>query len=274
MVDINPNKEVNFYGISERSSSEDMLDFHWEEIQRLGFTKIKNAIPAEELKYYQSSIDELYQQQAAQEGGDALAEEIGDADVIRCPLAFDAKYLNLAMNDHIHGLFKKAFGQNYILMMQNGILNKPDRKQPQTSWHRDLNYQHWVSSKPLVMNALFCLDDFTLENGGTVVLPGSHLVADFPSDKFILKHEVGLTAKAGDVLVMDSMVFHRTGYNQSQHSRRAVNHVVGLPFMNQQLDIPTLLNGQYADDPFMHKFLGYRWKAPASVEEWRRIRQA
>lgn len=273
MVNINPNQEVNFHGVREQTQVQSPLDAHLEEFNRLGYTKLEGVLNAEQLAYYQSAIDGLYDKQIEECGGEELARKIGDADNIRCPLALDEKFLDLAINERLHEMFKAIMGDNYILMMQNGILNKPARFQHQTFWHRDLNYQHWTSSTPLVMNALYCIDDFTLENGGTVVLPGSHLLPEFPSKEFVLKNEIGLTAKAGDVLVMNSMMYHRTGYNQSNQNRRAVNHVIGMPFFHQQLDIPSLLDGKFSDDPFLNKFLGYRWKAPASVEEWRKARQ-
>lgn len=39
---------------------------------------------------------------------------------------------------------------------------------------RPVLYQHYVSSSPLAVKALFCVDDFTHENGSTFVLPASH----------------------------------------------------------------------------------------------------
>ncbi len=64
--------------------------------------------------------------------------------------------------------------------MQNGVINRPERVQAQTGWHRDLNYQHWVPSKPLAVSALVCLEDFNVETGGTAFLPSSHKFEAFP----------------------------------------------------------------------------------------------
>src|SRR3546814_5583379 len=38
-------------------------------------------------------------------------------------------------------------------------------------FHRDLPHQHFVSSRPLAINALFCIDAFLEANGATLVVP-------------------------------------------------------------------------------------------------------
>jgi len=44
----------------------------------------------------------------------------------------------------------------FILNQQNGI-NPPGETCNQSAWHRDLPYQHYVSSTPLTINALLCM---------------------------------------------------------------------------------------------------------------------
>jgi len=62
---------------------------------------------------------------------------------------------------------------------------------------------------------------------------------EFPSDSYVRTHEIPLEAPAGSVVVLDGMTFHRAGVNSTKNFvRRAVNNVVGLPFMGQQIDIP------------------------------------
>jgi hypothetical protein len=51
-----------------------------------------------------------------------------------------------------------------------------------------------------------------------------------------------------------------------------VNHVIGLPILSQQIDIPRSLNGKWADDPFLAKYLGYRWNPKPTVVDWRRAK--
>ena len=174
-------------------------------------------------------------------------------------------------------IVRDVLGKNIVLLMQNAIINRPEKKQYQVRWHRDMNYQHWTSSRPLAVNFLVCVDRFYKDGGCTWVLPGSHLHEEFPSDEFVIKNEIPLEADAGSVVLMNAMTFHRSGINISaSYTRRAINHVVGSPFMGQQIDIPRFLlahNEDYSSDPFLNSYLGYQWNPALDAKEWRNKRK-
>ena len=81
-----------------------------------------------------------------------------------------------------------------------------------------------------------------------------------------------MTARPGTFIVMNAMAFHRAGKNSSRDPRRGINHLIGLPFLAQQIDIPRMLDGAHAEDPFLAQYLGYKWGPAASVEAWRSAR--
>jgi ectoine hydroxylase-related dioxygenase (phytanoyl-CoA dioxygenase family) len=153
-------------------------------------------------------------------------------------------------------------------MQQNGIALSPQSSHRQSAYHRDLPYQHFVSSRPLAINALLALDDFNTANGATLVIAGSHKVEGFPSDDVIKRLERPIEVKAGTYLVLDSMTYHRGGTNTTGVPRRAVNNVYVLPFLKQQIVLPRLLAGKYRDDPALARLLGYDSDPPANFEEW------
>ena len=76
-------------------------------------------------------------------------------------------------------------------------------------WHRDFNYLHFTTSKPFGINVFFCIDDFTKDNGGTYLLPGSHKFEKFPGIEYAEKHRYQVEAKAGSAIVFDPMIFHK-----------------------------------------------------------------
>ena len=134
---------------------------------------------------------------------------------------------------------------------------------------RDLNYPHWVASRPLALSVLVYLDDLNTGSGGTVFLPASHRMPEFPSHGLVARYETPVTAKRGSFVVFDSMVFHRAGINCSARIRRGINHVIGVPVLGQQIDIPAMLGSVPPDDPWLAGYLGYRWNPVPSVKEWR-----
>ena len=85
-------------------------------------------------------------------------------------------------------------------------------------------------------------------------MPGSHKFEYFPSPEFAKEYEVQISAKAGSMIVFDSMMFHRTGENTSGRIRRAVSHVFARPIIKQQISLPKVLGGKYSDDPFLFQF--------------------
>jgi ectoine hydroxylase-related dioxygenase (phytanoyl-CoA dioxygenase family) len=261
-------RTVASYGVAEADRGRDELDLKVEELARVGYTLVEGGLGADALDDLRDKLAAVYERQAA----NGALEGSDDADVARCLLAFEDSFLKLAANDALLRLCVRVFGENFVLLQQNGVINRPSGAHYQKRWHRDLPFQHWTASRPIAIAALFCLDDFNPITGGTYALPASHSHEAFPSDAFVHEHEEAMTAPAGTFIVMDAMMFHRAGHNSSAHERRGINHLIGLPFLAQQIDIPGMLDGAHAEDPLLSRYLGYRWRPAPSVEAWRSAR--
>jgi ectoine hydroxylase-related dioxygenase (phytanoyl-CoA dioxygenase family) len=265
---------ISSYGIVEQALAATERDAHIEWIRLSGFSVVPGGCTAEEIEYIARRIDTLLAEQAARAGSiDALAQ-IGEHETLRCCLAHDDAFVRLASNEHVLAICRQLLGDYIVLTQQNAIANPPGRDHHQTACHRDLPYQHFVSSRPLAISALFCVDPFTRENGATVVLPGTHRIEHFPSDNVAREIERPVEAPAGSFLVFDSMLFHRAGYNTSASVRRAVNHVYALPFIGQQISMPDVLKGRYAEDPALRRLFGYDTRPAPSVDDWWARRRA
>jgi len=264
--------QIGTHGIVERFRADDVYDEVAAELRVNGHAILDGGFPPGVVHGLRSALERAYATQVGEMGGDDALRRMGDADIARCVLAYEPEFLAVAAAPALLELAKRVLGPEFVLLQQNGIINRPDRKNALAQWHRDLSYQHWTSSKPLAINALFCLDDFTVENGATFILPGTHHVTAFPPDRFVQKFEKQIEAPAGSYIVLDAMLFHRGGVNRSGGVRRGVNHVIGLPFMAQQIDIPSALAGTGAripDGDALRKYLGFRWAPASSVADWR-----
>jgi ectoine hydroxylase-related dioxygenase (phytanoyl-CoA dioxygenase family) len=131
-----------------------------------------------------------------------------------------------------------------------------------------------VISKPLAITALFAIDDFSEETGGTHVLPFTHKSEVLPSNSYIDSNRVVASASAGSAIIFDSMLFHRAGPNRSQVIRRGVNHVYTTPIIKQNYDFPRALGRQEDLDPFIARLLGYTSQVPLDDKVWRENRAA
>lgn len=256
------------YGVNQQTTLNSLVDSHMEELQINGFSVLEDVLDSKELRICRIKLDEIYETQKTQFGENNL-EKINEQNLVRCPLVYDDFFLNIATNKRVFEVVKKMLGDYFILHLQNGIINKTNEEHHQSSWHRDLPYQNFVSSKPLAIGALYCIDDFTNESGSTFVLPHSHRVEVIPSAQYIEKHSKQILAKAGSVILFDSMLFHKAGYNSASFIRRAINNVYVVPIIKQQINLPMALNGKYSGDEFLSRFLGYQSNSPSSDIEWR-----
>ena len=262
---------VRTFGVKEFSQASSDVERGVEEIKLAGYTILRDVLTSSELDEAREKIDGIYERQVEEVGGTTQLEAINDSHTARCPLAYDDFFLNVARHPRVLQLVEAFLGEYFTLMLQNGVINIPVSGDEQNAgyWHRDLNYQHFVSTRPVSISALFCVDNFSEETGGTRVLPGSHKTEAFPSEEFVRNHETGVNAEAGSVMVFDSMLYHRSGHNRSSGVRRAINHMYTIPFIKQQISLPKILKGRFSDDPFLSKFLGYDSEPDDNVVEFR-----
>jgi ectoine hydroxylase-related dioxygenase (phytanoyl-CoA dioxygenase family) len=262
-------QDLKSYGIREFTQISSSVDGYLEELRINGFATIPNVIEKSTLPVLRDKVDKIYQSQVEEMNTIGDLTEINDANIARALISYDDAFLELAVQPLFLTLAERILGNYFILQMQNGIINLPNQTNYQIAWHRDLNYQHFVSTRPLAISLLVCLDEFSPETGGTFVLPGTHKVEAFPSEQFVSKFEQQVSAEAGSILVMDSMLYHRAGYNRSTRVRRGINHMYCLPFIKQQISLPAALKGKYASDLFLSRLLGYDSEPGSSVSAWR-----
>lgn len=251
------------YGILERTITTDTVQSAIEQINHLGYAVLDPGFSREQIDRFRKIFDATHDRYVAIYGEERL-RQLDEFHGIRLPLAIESEFLKLAKTPVILNVVHRLIQGKFVLNQQNGIINPPGEKYNQAAWHRDLPYQHFVSSRPIAINALYCVDDFTLENGATHVLPASHKREAFPSEAFVNSNEAQVQAPAGSFILLDCMCFHRGGFNQGMHKRRAVNHLYTIPLIRQQIDLVEALQ----DTPLTPEdrdFLGMQYFTPKNV---------
>ena len=262
------------YGINERVAVADDVDAAVESLRTLGYAVVDGGFTAEQLGAFSQGFDAARGAAHAAAGGVEALAKIDEHNTIRAPFAYDRSLLALARNPVILEVCKRLIGGYQILSQQNGVINPPAKTYNQGAWHRDLPYQHVVFSRPMAINALFCLDAFTAENGATMVLPATHKQEEFPSDRFIEASAVQVCAPAGSYIVLDCMLYHCGAPNRTTAERRAVNQVYTSPIIRQQIDLPAFLGKDFTDDAGLRRLLGYEVTTPRSDAEYFATRRA
>lgn len=254
------------YGVLERNHASTAVETAVEAVRTLGYAVLDGGYSAAELAALSQAFDSSRVRHAQSHGAAAL-EAIDEHNNVRLMMALDDAFLRLALNETLIAAVSSLIAGKFVLNQQNGVVNPSRQRYNQGAWHRDLPYQHFLSSTPLAINALFCMDDFTRQNGATFVLPASHKSAAFPSDEFVRRHALQVEARAGQFILLDCMVFHTGGYNASERERRAVNHVFNIPYFKQQIRIP----GNVEADGLparAREILGFDFQEPATVAEF------
>lgn len=260
------------YGASPQTVLDGPIDGHLEELAIRGFTVVPDVVPPNELAEIRKSLDAIYEIQKKEPGDEFTLEQIQEENQVRAPLCYDERFVEIARNPRIIDIVRRCLGNYFLIQLQIGIINAPKTENRQSIWHRDLLYHDYVSTRPLAVSAMLCVDDFNVKTGGTMMIPHTHKVERMPSQEYIAKHAVAIDAKAGSFFIQDSMVFHQAGYNSSDNIRRGINTIYASGLFKQQISLPTQLGGKYADDPFLAMLLGYDAEASDSVLGWRQRR--
>lgn len=264
-----------YYGTNAPSSTESDAARIAELVRIQGYAELPGLLTPEQVHEYSERLDAVYDEQRA-EFAEASLESIGEANVVRFPLAYDSKFLELIRQPTTLDVVRTVLGDYFILHLQNGIIVHPQRTHHQSAWHRDLPYQEFVSSKPLAVNVFYCLEDFNHQTGGTMFLPFSHRQEQLPSKEVLGSIQAQPSIQSGSAVIFDSMLFHRAGDNSSDRIRRGVNHVFTTGILRQQIDLPGWLPRQNPEidqrasaDPELRRILGYDARTAESVRAFR-----
>lgn len=177
-------------------------------------------------------------------------------------------FLQLFESVGIHPYVDRFFGVNYIVNTYGGVINLPMKPSYVCNVHRDI--RTFSGATPTMLNLLVMLDDFTLENGATHLLGGSHRAPDRPSDETFFRDASRAVGTAGSLLFFDSNLWHAAGENRTDRSRRALTIVFTRPNLKQQLDYPRTLGYEFCETltEQMKQIVGYNARVPANLDEW------
>ena len=87
---------------------------------------------------------------------------------------------------------------------------------------------------PFVANAVIAVDDFTVENGATMLVPESHKWHDRPVQQPPDISPIQVEMSAGSMLIWTGALWHGGGANRSDSSRLAIDINFNLSYLRQQ----------------------------------------
>ncbi len=135
------------------------------------------------------------------------------------------------VNDQLLALIEAILGPDFQISGVAAMRPGPgDQRQ-----HMHQDDGHYPIPRPhptLIVNTLIALDPFTVENGGTEVVPQSHLRTDRVNQD---EPTEIVEMPAGALLLWDGALWHRGGGNSTQNSyRRSINVNFNLAWLKQR----------------------------------------
>lgn len=247
------------------------MDVNKKDIKQKGFTVFKGVFEPNFIDEISKSLDNSYKYcRDVQEKNNVDIATIGTVHHLLATKEF-ILYLDLIRkicNSKLHEFISAFFEGNYILNSFGGIINLPKKPSYVTNIHRDIRF--FSGDFPLMLNMLIMVDDFTIKNGATYVLPESHLLDDKPTEKHFYKNSTRTEGTAGDVLFFNSNLWHAAGENFSKIERKAITITFTKPFMKQQMDYCRTLGYKNVENysKKLKQVLGYYARTPQNMDEW------
>jgi hypothetical protein len=243
-----------------------------EDFQGKGFIIFKGAVEGKTIDKINDSLEISYSNARKVQEKNQVDINM-DGTIHHLPAHDDDIYLDFLdwlCKSELHQFIRNYFQGNFILNSYGGLKNLPSKPSYVTKVHRDIRF--FSGDFPLMLNMLVMLDDFTIENGATYVLSGSHKVSAKPDDEtFYLKAD-RVTGTKGDVLFFNSNLWHAAGVNKTQIQRRALTLTFTKPFMKQQLDYSKAIGYDKLKtlSPEIQQLAGYFSRTPSDLNEWYR----
>jgi len=216
---------------------------HLQELEEQGYTLIPDFLSAEQL----TGINSLYDTMLGSHRGRNNFEG-NRTERIYTLVARHRVFQDIAEDRRILALCDALFQPNYLLTASQAIVIGPgETPQP---WHTDDSFYPIPRPRSMVsLSTIVAVEDFTAENGGTEVIPGSHrwddeqLAGDYHSgdtetDPDFSRNLQGMAVPvempAGTCLVFAGTLLHRGGANGSGGTRRAFSNQYCQPWARTQ----------------------------------------
>lgn len=127
----------------------------------------------------------------------------------------------MATHPLILGALDRLLGGRYMLSQPTAISIGPGET-AQNLHTDDSVYPLPRPHDEVVANCMWAMDDFTLENGATHIIPRSHRDAPEPVDRFDYSNTIRAVMPAGSGCLFVGSLFHAGGANHSERDRLGV----------------------------------------------------
>ncbi len=243
------------------------------ELNQQGFTIIPDFLSTAQLHRVNACFDSLLGSNSGRNTFEGV-----NTERIYTLVARDKIFQDIAEDARIMAFCDEFLQPNYQLTASQAIVISPgETPQP---WHTDDSFYPIPRPRAMIsLSTIVAVTDFTKENGGTEVIPGSHLwsdeqiagdysgsdtVGDSNLDARLTGLSTSLEMSAGSCVVFAGTLLHRGGASTGSDNRRAFSNQYCEPWARTQenffLGIPAAEAA--AMSPKIQSLLGYSIHPP------------
>lgn len=229
-----------------------------EEIERDGYVIIENLISPELVAEIKEDLIPRFSYDSGRNNFEGFKTQ-------RLYAFFEKSLICNPLVEHplILGCLDRVFEPNYLLSQLQAINILPGEEQ-QPLHHDDLFYRVPRPRPALGAATIWAIDEFTQQNGATVVIPGSHLWDDRQPTEDDRKNLEPVVMPAGSVVLFLGTLWHAGGANRSDAARLCVSAQYCAPWCRTQENYSLSLSRETVKKCSEHiqRMLGYSIHAP------------
>jgi ectoine hydroxylase-related dioxygenase (phytanoyl-CoA dioxygenase family) len=209
-------------------TNDDLVEAIVEELMHgQGYYVLEDAYDPDTIAKARARIVELTRAQAAAERESSLSTVLGDTDHVWNLVDKGEVFERMVQQPTILAVFSRILGSELKLGSFAARVLTPGAK----AQLPHVDYPYWDlynrETFPRAINAGFfmncqstiMLDDFTVENGATMVAPGTQTLGRFPDQPTFDAKMIQTTGKAGSVMLMTGLLWHGSGTNRTDRNR-------------------------------------------------------
>lgn len=217
---------------------------HIKSIEKNGYTVIENVLTEQECEHFVDLLESDYVNHAdSYANSNSTSHGLNDKGKEKVVFNMHNKhidYFNLFDHKKVFPIINTVLKQgSYNNSEQVNLLNisarNPAPYTPAQQLHLDSNLPG-KDSYPLILVALYMLEDFTEVNGATRFYPGSHRFDRYAEDGRSYPEEVLITGKRGSVVIFNGALWHGSSEKKDDSSRWAIILGYGRWFIKPSFD--------------------------------------
>lgn len=216
-----------------------------EQIKKDGYCVLPQMLSQNQVNNFLTKIKELYKETKNKICQDTPylntnqpnVYNLQNKDINFIKLLFNNKEIEHILIKHLNDKWYKQIPQD----QPNYILRSFGARSSNSALplHID-SFIPYQGEEVIAMQMVIVLEDMSIENGCTVVIPGSHQIGEY-ADNTKFNDATPLLLKAGDIAIWDSRIWHGTTNNKTKDTRWTIIATFTRWWIKQHFDITKAL---------------------------------